>query len=242
MRYLNNITKIKDVTTAEGEVVEVFELSSNIENTAFNEWATHFRQDYCRDDQLELLVCGTGMTKQEYLLTYKFPDEKSGFGPGTRLGDFAELLISDLLKSDCFLEDLFNPERKTVVITTPEKLLYIICQDESIIDSVGQLIFDEGHLFDDEERGATYELLISSILKKVDLDVQKKLISAIIPNVDEINNWFTKGNGVAFSGDDISVVDKLPAVLNCEHIGGSDFGYLYFINKEDYSTHDFFVP
>lgn len=150
--------------------------------------------------------------------------------------------ISDLLQTDYILEDLFNPERKTVVVTTPEKFLYIIRQDESIIDSVGQLIFDEGHLFDDEERGATYELLISSILKQVDPDVQKILISAIIPNVTEINNWFTKGEGVAFSGDDISIVDKLPAALKWENIGGKNYGYLYFVSKDDYSSADFFVP
>lgn len=150
--------------------------------------------------------------------------------------------ISDLLQTDYILEDLFNPKRKTVVVTTPEKLLYIIRQDESIIDSVGQLIFDEGHLFDDEERGATYELLISSILKQVDPDVQKILISAIIPNVTEINKWFTKGDGVALSGDEISVVDKLPAALKWENIGGINYGYLYFISNDDYSSADFFVP
>lgn len=150
--------------------------------------------------------------------------------------------ISDLLQSDYVLEDLFNPERKTVVVTTPEKFLYILRQDESIIESIGQLIFDEGHLFDDEERGATYELLLSSIIKQVDSDVQKILISAIIPNVGEINNWFTRGNGVAFSGDDISAVDKLPAALKWVNIGGAHYGYLYYINKEDYSSFDFFVP
>lgn len=150
--------------------------------------------------------------------------------------------ISDLIQTDYILEDLFNPERKTVVVTTPEKFLYIIRQDESIIDSVGQLIFDEGHLFDDEERGATYELLISSILKQVDSNVQKILISAIIPNVTEINKWFTKGEGVAFSGDDISIVDKLPAALKWENIGGINYGYLYFVSKDDYSSADFFVP
>lgn len=150
--------------------------------------------------------------------------------------------ISDLLQTDYILEDLFNPELKTVVVTTPEKFLYIIRQDESIIDSIGQLIFDEGHLFDDEERGATYELLISSILKQVNSDVQKVLISAIIPNVTEINNWFTKGQGVAFSGDDISIVDKLPAALKWENIGGINYGYLYFISKDDYRSADFFVP
>ena len=150
--------------------------------------------------------------------------------------------ISDLLQTDYILEDLFNPERKTVVVTTPEKLLYIIRQDESIINNVGQLIFDEGHLFDDEERGATYELLISSVLKQVDSGIQKILISAIIPNVSEINKWFTKGEGVAFSGGDISIVDKLPAALKWENIGGINYGYLYFVSKDDYSSTDFFVP
>lgn len=150
--------------------------------------------------------------------------------------------ISDLLQTDYIFEELFNSGRKTVVVTTPEKFLYIIRQDESIIDSIGQLIFDEGHLFDDEERGATYELLISSILKQVNSDIQKILISAIIPNVTEINNWFTKGDGVAFSGEDISVVDKLPAALKWENIGGINYGYLYFVSKDDYSSSDFFVP
>lgn len=150
--------------------------------------------------------------------------------------------ISDLLQIDYMIEELFNPKRKTVVVTTPEKFLYIVRQDENIIDSVGQLIFDEGHLFDDEERGATYELLISSILKQVNSDVQKLLISAIIPNVTEINNWFTKGKGIAFSGEDISVVDKLPAALKWENEGGNNYGYLYFLSKDDYSSNEFFVP
>ena len=98
MKYLNSLIKIKDITTDEGEVVEVFELLPNIHDVAFNEWATCFRQNYCADDILDMLINGTGMTKQEYILSKKFPDAKEGFGPGTRSGDFAELLISDYLE------------------------------------------------------------------------------------------------------------------------------------------------
>ena len=36
------------------------------------------------------------------------------------------------------------------------------------------MIFDEGHLFDDEERGANYELLISSIISELKT-LRKKL-------------------------------------------------------------------
>ncbi len=98
MSYLDSLVKIKDINTNEGEIVEVFELLPNIDDEAFNEWATFFRQNYCADDMLELLVRGTGMTKQQYLLTHKFPDAKGGFGPATRSGDFSELLISDYLE------------------------------------------------------------------------------------------------------------------------------------------------
>lgn len=150
--------------------------------------------------------------------------------------------ISDLLQIDYLIEDIFNPELKTVVVTTPEKLLYILRQDESLIEDIGQIIFDEGHLFDDEERGASYELLISSILKKLPPQSQRVLISAIIPNVEEINNWFTRGEGVAFSGHDIAQVEKLPAALRWELHGGKHYCYLYYIDSKSSNSHDFFVP
>lgn len=126
--------------------------------------------------------------------------------------------ISDLLQIDYVIEELFNPNKKTVVVTTPEKLLYILRQDDSIINDIGQLIFDEGHLFDDEDRGANYELLISSIISKLNLETQKILISAIIYNVDEINSWFTNGNGAAIHGESMMTVDKLPSVLKWERV------------------------
>ena len=98
MKYLKNLIKIQDIVTTEGETVEVFELTSTIDDDAFNEWAAHFRQNYCSDELLDLLIRGTGMTKPQYLLTHKFPDATGGFAPGTRSGDFAELLVSDYLE------------------------------------------------------------------------------------------------------------------------------------------------
>lgn len=97
MRYLDSLVKLKNILTDEGQTVEVYELMI-IEESAFKEWANRFRQNYCADGILDSLVSGTGMTKQEYLLLNKFPDAKDGFGPGTRSGDFAELLIADYLE------------------------------------------------------------------------------------------------------------------------------------------------
>lgn len=146
--------------------------------------------------------------------------------------------ISDLLQIDYVIEELFNPNKKTVVVTTPEKLLYILRQDDSIINDIGQLIFDEGHLFDDEERGANYELLISSIISELNPETQKILISAIINNVYEINSWFTSGNGATISGESMMTVDKLPSVLKWER----NYCYLYFLDKTNKYNYDFYVP
>jgi hypothetical protein len=98
LKYLDYLEKKDDITTTEGESVEVFELNNGIDSASFEEWAISFRQNYCSDDILELLIKGTGLTKEEYLLTNKFPDKTEGFGPGTRSGDFAELLIADYLE------------------------------------------------------------------------------------------------------------------------------------------------
>lgn len=147
--------------------------------------------------------------------------------------------ISDLLQIDYIIDDFINLNKKTVIVTTPEKLLFILRQDNSIVYDIGQLIFDEGHLIDDEERGTNYELLISSILSEINPKTQKILISAIIPNVDEINQWFTNNQGIAFNGNSISMVDKLPAVLRWEQ---SKYCYLYFLDETNKDNYDFYVP
>lgn len=96
--YLNCLVKQKDIITDEGNIVEVFELSNNIADEYFDEWARHFRQQYCNDNIIDSLVNGTGLTRKEFLLKMKFPDKSNDFGPATRSGDFCELLISDYLE------------------------------------------------------------------------------------------------------------------------------------------------
>ncbi|HRU95886.1 MAG TPA: SAVED domain-containing protein [Ruminococcus sp.] len=98
MQYLDYLIPLPSITTDNGDKVDVFELKADIDEPSLEEWAAHFRQNYCSDDILEILIDGTGMTKEEYLLSHKFPDKTDGFGPGTRSGDFGELLISDYLE------------------------------------------------------------------------------------------------------------------------------------------------
>lgn len=101
LRYLNGISKKDSIITDEGKKVEIYELNINHSEEVLNEWAKHFRRQYCDDASLSKLVEGTGMSKQEWLLTYKFPSDKIKPGPSTRAGDFGEILISDYIQYIC---------------------------------------------------------------------------------------------------------------------------------------------
>src|SRR5690606_27390128 len=66
---------------------------------------------------------------------------------------------------------------KSIVVTTPEKLVYLLRHEPALADSIGLLIFDEGHQFDTGRRGVTYELLMAYLKSRTGDDVQKVLIS-----------------------------------------------------------------
>jgi len=44
-----------------------------------------------------------------------------------------------------------------VLIVTPEKLLYMLRRAPQLTESIGLVIYDEGHQFDGMARGPTYE-------------------------------------------------------------------------------------
>lgn len=101
LRYLNGISKKDSIVTNEGKKVEIYELYINQNEEVLNEWANHFRKQYCDDDILDILIEGTGMSRQEWLLKNKFPSDKVAPGPSTRAGDFGELLIADYIEYIC---------------------------------------------------------------------------------------------------------------------------------------------
>jgi hypothetical protein len=86
--------------TADGTDVSVFELDIDTKDGAtLKGWATHFREHYCLDSKIDRLRKGTGKTREQYLTDLVFPDKTDDFGPATRSGDFAEILVADLLES-----------------------------------------------------------------------------------------------------------------------------------------------
>ena len=79
--------------------------------------------------------------------------------------------------------------------------------NQSFIDRIGLCIFDEAHLFDDPNRGSNFELLMSTVKQTFPKEVQKILISAVIPNSEAINKWFNE-DGVVVSNNSIKTTEK----------------------------------
>ena len=86
------------ISTIDGRTVEVFDFNHLDDAAIMSEWAKHFRNHYCSDNEIDVLRRGTGKSRSEFLLSIKFPDKKLGFGPGLRSGDFGEILIADFLE------------------------------------------------------------------------------------------------------------------------------------------------
>lgn len=105
------LKKLKSIHTKENREIRLYRLTHDaLDEHTMSAWARHFRQHYCLDRDLPRLRRGTpAKTNGEYLINFKFPDERSGFGPGIRAGDFAEILVSDLLES---MLDYFVPRTR----------------------------------------------------------------------------------------------------------------------------------
>lgn len=96
VKWLNKTKEV--IKTAEGVLVEVWELNHQDDPAVLSAWAKHFRQHYCLDEELPDLVAGTGKLHSEFLTEIKFPSAKVGSGPATRSGDFGEILVADYLE------------------------------------------------------------------------------------------------------------------------------------------------
>ncbi len=130
----------------------------------------------------------------------------------------------------------FNDSIKRVFVLTPEKLLFLLRNNQSFIDRIGLCIFDEAHLFDDPNRGSNFELLMSTVKQTFPKEVQKILISAVIPNSEAINKWFNE-DGVVVSNNSIKTTEKRIAFSD---LNGSN-EQLYFIDPITFEE-EFFVP
>ncbi|WP_449101778.1 DEAD/DEAH box helicase [Pseudomonas veronii] len=76
-----------------------------------------------------------------------------------------------------------------IVIATPEKLDFALRNDAHLIDDVGLIVLDEGHMIGPTEREIRYETLVQRLLRRSDASERRIVcLSAILPSGEELDD------------------------------------------------------
>ena len=106
------------------------------------------------------------------------------FGP---LGKTVSALYGSIGVSG-FDEDAIR--ERDIVVATPEKLDFALRNDPSLLDDVGLLVFDEGHMIGINEREVRYEVQIQRLLRRPDAHERRIVcLSAILPDGDQLDDF-----------------------------------------------------
>lgn len=144
--------------------------------------------------------------------------------------------VTDRFEFDLDMESIVRS--KTVLILTPEKLLYILRRDPGLAEKIGLIIYDEGHQFDSPSRGATYELLLSSLKLSLSVETQVVLISAVIANAKEIAEWLIRDEDAIVAGGHLAPTARSVAFTSWRDARGQ----LRYVSPVDPDDEVFFVP
>lgn len=80
--------------------------------------------------------------------------------------------------------------KRDIVVATPEKLDFALRNDPSLLDDVGLLVFDEGHMIGVNEREVRYEVQIQRLLRRADAHERRIVcLSAILPDGDQLDDF-----------------------------------------------------
>lgn len=143
--------------------------------------------------------------------------------------------------SDSFLLDVDIAgvlAQRSVLIVTPEKMLYMLRRAPELAERVGLIIYDEGHQFEGFARGPTYELLLSSLRKAVAPEAQVVLISAVIGNAPVIAEWLIGDANAVISGEGLLPTTKSIAFASWQF----ERGLLQYVSPDDPDQQEYFVP
>lgn len=143
-------------------------------------------------------------------------------------------IVSDVLQDD--LEE--NEESQRILVLTPEKFNYLLKQNRELSNKVGLVIYDEGHLFDDEARGIKYELLLAALKRQLSDNTQTVLISAVISNSQQIKEWLMGDNGVSVEARNLNPTSRNLAFSSWATL----MGQVIFTDENNIDETLFFVP
>ncbi len=86
------------------------------------------------------------------------------------------------------------------IIATPESLTALLGQSGDLMSSISLVVCDEGHLLDNKSRGIGLELLLSRFRSR-EPSPRIIFLSAIVPNIEEINTWLGGSQSTAVKSD-----------------------------------------
>lgn len=127
---------------------------------------------------------------------------------------------------------------RSIVVTTPEKLVYLLRQKPELAEAVSLVIYDEGHQFDTGARGVTYELLLTSLKQKLRPNTQHVLISAVLTNATSIGNWLYAGIGEVVNGAGCLSTERSVAFSSWRH----GLGQFHYVEPLEPNSEEFYVP
>ena len=80
-----------------------------------------------------------------------------------------------------------------IVVTTPEKLDFALRSTPDVIDDVGLIVLDEGHIIGPSERELRFEILVQRLLRREDANTRRIVcLSAILPEgkmLEDMTSW-----------------------------------------------------
>ena len=126
----------------------------------------------------------------------------------------------------------------SVLVSTPEKLVYLLRHNPELANEISLVIYDEGHQFDTGQRGVTYELLLTSLKQRLPASTQHVLISAVMPNAGSIGEWLYAGEGIAVNGTELLATER--SVGFCSW--ATRRGQIHYVNPLNPNQEEFFVP
>jgi POLQ-like helicase len=144
--------------------------------------------------------------------------------------------LTDVQQADFDLEIFLS--RHQVLVMTPEKCLYLLRHSPEITETLGLIVYDEGHQFDSGRRGVTYELLLTSLKASVTADTQTVLVSAVLNNAQAIADWLLGAGAPVVSGTNLLPMSRALAFASWL----DPLGRLEFADPTDPEISEFFLP
>ncbi len=122
------------------------------------------------------------------------------FGP---LGKSVSSLYGSIGVSGADVDALRSTD---IVVATPEKLDFALRSDPTLLDDVGLVVLDEGHMIGLGEREVRYEAQIQRLLRRSDAAGRRVVcLSAILPDGDQLEDfaaWLTRDQPEGLIKDD----------------------------------------